>query len=304
MSTPKNAAHALAATETHAAQLQGALDCCEKTHNLYRQAIRANIDAALEIHIKLKGAKESMVRDRNTLYTETLSPTHLPVEIFRRVLDYLFAMDVDGRNGTADWASHDDIIAEFLATCRNAASVIPPIHLAAHRMRAWGTCAWRPFARYNRVAVRQKHAAMTWNRVRRVLDSRAYGKRGWLQVQSHLPWKTRYITATSMANLIDSAVRRGMIERLKFAYKDCPGLKIVVFGKLGLVEIHHPRAEVIGRILKARLDIPSFSSVNRCYPTGDLTLTPDHTAIYVPYAPGRYAYHMGHGGRVAVTDFF
>ena len=315
MITPSNAADALAVTEARVAQLQAVLGSREKTHGLYRQAIRANIDAALVTHVKLKDAKRAMVRDRNALYTSARPTKHLPVEIVRRVLEYLFAMDVHGRNDTPDWASHDDIIAEFLDhSFRNAATVIPPTHLAAHRVRAWGSCAWRPFAEHRkrdakkkrRAAVRQEDTAMTWNRARRVLDSREYGKGGGRQVQVSPPsWKTAYITATSMPGLIDVAVRAGTITRLRFVYRDCPLLKIVVFGKLGLVEIHHPRADVIARILKTKVDIPSFWGANECVSQGDWTLAPDHTTFYIPYVSGQNGtfYHMGHGGRVAITGF-
>ena len=294
MATPMLAAQALAAAEANVARLQAIIEDHEEKHMCYRVAIRANVDAALVTHKELKAAEAGVIESHAALYTSKLPTAPLPVEIFRRVLDYMFAFVPLDPELKAQWASHDDIIAEFLKTCRNASAVLPPVHLAAYRLRAWHTRAWYPIAKHNGRAARSNKTVMPWNRIRRAFEILRVD---W--IRGGLPWRPGYLTESSMARLVDLAVLREKATRLRCTYKDCPTLEVIVLGKLGILEVHHPRAHVIAGILDKRIVLPSMTRYNghmEC-----VVIQADNKAFYVPYPAGNYTYHMGHGGRVAVT---
>ena len=243
-----------------------------------RLAMNQSRARALDAGRRLTTAKAAAWNKRVELYESTEAPS-IPHDLIRFVLEHWFEGGLSGR------CTDDDLIEELLK--HGGADVVPNVRLAAYRVRAWHSTAQKTFGRAF------GHAAETWLRFTRPLKCPELR-------YSHDPmWKSKYITASSIKQLIVDAKAEGKVKQLRFKYKDCPTLEIRVYGARGLVEVHHPNAAEVHKLVDTRC-----LQLDRSH-TDFRGVRTETTFFYTAYERNvRWPivhYHMGRGNRIMAT---
>ena len=252
-----------------------------------REAMNQSLAKWADAGRQLNTAEAEAWNKRVELYESTEAPS-IPRDLIRFVLEHWFeGVSKVGLSAMLSRCSDDDLIEELLK--HGGADVVPNVRLAAYRVRAWHSTAQKTFGRAF------GHAAETWLRFTRPLKCPELR-------YSHDPmWKSKYITASSIKQLIVDAKAEGKVKQLRFKYKDCPTLEIRVYGARGLVEVHHPNAAEVRKLVGTRcvqFKSEGGYSERRC-------VTTEKGLFYTGYErPSRWAnahYHMGRGNRIMAT---